>query len=327
MSIVLDLQYYNIVSNYSSNNIYIKVSNTKTFNTYDKKIYSYDVINYKFIETLDDLYKLLSNAFDTAKLHTYVSITNLTICEQNDNLKLNIAYDNIIKFNIIIELNKTIDNVLQLSSDQYINISQEFAKRDTLIKESQDQIKELKNQIIELKDFIKIIVSRNESSNKDPSICCHRGIIDHVLCNVTHLYIGEKSNNIFNDELQIVYCLKYSIYDIYTRTFKPFNYLKCLYLNMKDVHTINGISNENVEEIYLQFNNKPHSEYHKQFIDNCKKLKLIHIYNPFNVTIIMKIYDEIKYNYPNAHIYITSSDTYLKQNTSLKLDRIHLMDS
>jgi hypothetical protein len=80
--------------------IFINITNRNNYKIYEKTISIYDLCNYPYIKTLDDLYNLLTNGCQNFSTDTF------EIKEFNSKILMNIKFSHVIKFDISIECNE-----------------------------------------------------------------------------------------------------------------------------------------------------------------------------------------------------------------------------
>ena len=100
MSQTFKLTDYTVVITQTKESIFLNITNRNNYKIYEKTISIYDLCNYPYIKTLDDLYNLLTNGCQNFSTDTF------EIKEFNGKILMNIKFSHVIKFDISIECNE-----------------------------------------------------------------------------------------------------------------------------------------------------------------------------------------------------------------------------
>ena len=102
MSLTFKLTDYTVVITQTKESIFINITNRNNYKIYEKTISIYDLCNYPYIKTLDDLYNLLINGCNNFSFDTF------EIKEFNGKILMNIKFSHVIKFDIQLNAMKLI---------------------------------------------------------------------------------------------------------------------------------------------------------------------------------------------------------------------------
>ena len=152
---------YTVVITQTKENIFINITNRNNYKIYEKTISIYDLCNYPYIKTLDDLYNLIINACNNFSTDTF------EIKEFNSKILMNIKFSHVIKFDISIECNE-INNSNNSSLVSKIN---ELENKLNLV-ESNNQ--SLVSKINELENKLELVESKSKMFSHD---CVYMGVI------------------------------------------------------------------------------------------------------------------------------------------------------
>ena len=168
---------YAILLTLTNDSLFVRTTNKESYKIYEKLINTYDIINFPYINTINDLHKLLIDGFDDK--HS----TIILIKEFKNKLQFDIYFDNIIKFNFSFELNdlNSDNNSIQSLVGQVVELQNKLAIESTKFEDLQNKFKVLEsrcntqftNGVIEIGYFL---YWNNENSNSCNSIFCHRNV-------------------------------------------------------------------------------------------------------------------------------------------------------
>ena len=326
MTIHLDNQLYNIIISKNNDFLYIKLFNKINYQHFDKKIYIYNILSSyikstSYIKSIDELFKIISVAFDTVKSNN-LDILSPNISELNNfiiiyitetqSTNFIICYNMVITFTLEFELEKCSNDEQHIVSNYM-----EMAKVDTKLNELIDIINKQEKQILDLQNIVKILClnTRTREAIQIRGYHGNRSSIERLF-NTTYLIMTKdyECRSILSGtypshyEFNIKECVGIKLDEA-----PRFPFVKELFIDMKYWAPNNDwnskpINSDTIEYIYIDLNFNKHDIYNKDIIGVCKKLKLIRIINPYDINIINLICKNINGTEINIEVKTDNTD-------------------